>query len=757
MASSDQLDPADRTPESVTMGMVASHKAYKSDECIPCGAVIKMGFFFDAFGRNRDQDDKATSRYSNICRLWEAHRDNLDGRRNGQPNQFWYRFYYSGMGTPLNDDAKNNELISAATKVGKALGNKTLSDAKSTGKKVIGLDKLEGIKSKPVKTIKDASKNALSEMSWRPIAAAYQDLEKQVKAAPGTIGKVLGMAADDRWVRRGKAAARGALYNVKKDPLMAGWKVVKGIGGAAAIGILVDSIPQVRDSKAAMIFGTGVDDRLHCAMEQFKTAYEDAKSQMHKIQRIEVSVFGADRGGVIARAFVNELVRTYRHKSDTDLRIGVGSVSEAPIEIKFLGLLDAVSSFIAENKLLDLIPYVPLKQNFGDRALDVPAAVKRCVHFAAAHELRFYQRLDSLEKTRGDQYLYPGTSEDVTGGAPPGALGMRGELQRVVLRDMLNEAVMAGSAVDRMEDLKKLKPITFEKFSLAALITEGKATYKIKELVEAYREVVPYQKGLDFQAHMLVFLRWLAVRYKSSEFRETVTAKTEGMKRDHQVLVKERERAEATYQQERERHPVDRLALGQAQARMMAAQEAERQALRSTVAELARPVTKVWNRLESEASEQMRQLSHQDGLQASARKIREWRDLDTLDPYYAGDMETSADTVESLLMPPEARALAQAWKDAADGKNPLPPKVMALFDMLVHDTMLTSWHDHVLSSTLYFQTRATDTFGKTDAKKETAQKKSDAQLQQRVEAVRRAREMWPARGANQFKKFDVTI
>ncbi len=96
-----------------------------------------------------------------------------------------------------------------------------------------------------------------------------------------------------------------------------------------------------------------------------------------------------------------------------------------------------------------------VKQNYGDQKLSVPESVERCVHFAAAHELRFYQRLDSLEKTRGVQYLYPGTSEDITGGAPPGTLGARAELQRVVLRDMLNEAVSYGVVLDTMESMAK--------------------------------------------------------------------------------------------------------------------------------------------------------------------------------------------------------------------------------------------------------------------------------------------------------------
>ncbi|MDF3832235.1 hypothetical protein P3W85_04610 [Cupriavidus basilensis] len=63
------LDSADRTPQDVLDGMLSAHKPYKHDECIPCGAVVKMGFFFDAFGRHRKQDDSTMSRYSNISRL----------------------------------------------------------------------------------------------------------------------------------------------------------------------------------------------------------------------------------------------------------------------------------------------------------------------------------------------------------------------------------------------------------------------------------------------------------------------------------------------------------------------------------------------------------------------------------------------------------------------------------------------------------------------------------------------------------------
>jgi len=44
-------------------------------------------------------------------------------------------------------------------------------------------------------------------------------------------------------------------------------------------------------------------------------------------------------------------------------------------------------------------------------------------------------------------------------------------------------------------------------------------------------------------------------------------------------------------------------------------------------------------------------------------------------------MERSAQLVEAAMMSPEAVALAQAWRDGAEGRKPLAPEVMALFDL----------------------------------------------------------------------------
>ncbi|AOI95819.1 DUF2235 domain-containing protein [Burkholderia sp. LA-2-3-30-S1-D2] len=739
MTDKNPPDPSDRTPPEVRAAIGENQKAYPKDDCIPCGAVIHIGFFFDGFGRHRDYDEKNTSRYSNICRLWEAHRDNEDPRREQEPNQFWYPLYYSGLGTELNEEARKGQIVSAVFKLGKQGADAAGSIAVSAGENVTGVKRLP---INPKDTMTEGLKKGLKEFSYRPIVKSFKDLVDSVESAPRNIGRVLQLQRDNRWVRRGRAATRAILYDAKRNFLSTAQSAAKSV----FFGVVIDSIPWFRDNRAvARVFGTGVQDRLVAAMKQFEKSIEDVKQKMPKVQRIQVSIFGADRGCVNARALANELTQRYKRPSDTKLAYTDPkdpNQTAIPIEIKFLGLLDAVSSVMEENKLLGIVPVLGLlKQNYGDRELSVPASVQRCVHFAAAHELRFYQRLDSLEKTRGLQYLYPGTSEDITGGAPPGTLGARAELQRVVLRDMLNEAVSHGVVLDTMENLFKFKGETFAKFTLAKPISDGKTSYKIGELIDAYRQMVPYVARLNFVEHMQIFLRWMAVRYQSPAFRATVTSRFDDLASRHRERLKERNDAEAAYIALRnQRPPADSVTLGKALARWQDSVLPEMLSNRDAGVEKDRPSVGVWERIQSESEELMRRDSQQTGLQQSANRIRKMAQEGAL-PWDA-DPEFSASMIEAWMMTPEQETLIQAWKMGLSGKNPLPPKVMALFDLLVHDTMLTSWHDHVLSSTLYFQTRAIDTFGSSDYVSEEKKRKRDEKHGERVRKASEA--MTPA-------------
>jgi regulator of protease activity HflC (stomatin/prohibitin superfamily) len=742
-ANASALSPADKTPPNVVLGMASHIAATKNAEKLACQCDIHIGFFFDGFGRSRDLDDPASSRYSNICRLWEAHRDNKDDRRKDTPNEFWYSFYYSGLGTPLNDDAASNAIVSGALKVATNAGKAVMDKAKSTAKEATGVDKLDGVAklASPTKIGTKALKDSLSEMSFRPVVKAYKDIIKDIQEAPENIRNVLRLAEGNEWVTRGKASVRGLLYDARKNPLKAGWAVAKTVFS----DLIVDSIPLVRDSRAAStVFGTGVDARLTAALDQFEAAWKDAKAQIPKVRRIQVSVFGADRGAVIARAFVNELARKYKRANAEDL-----AIEGDAIDIKFLGMFDAVSSLIEENKLIGFLPLVGMvKQNFGDRPLGVPPAVKKCVHFAAAHELRFYQRLDSLEKTRGEQFLYPGTSEDITGGAPDGSMGFRAELQRVALRDMLNEALMAGVMLDRMEDLVKYKRETFLKFSLAAPINDGKSNYQMMDLIAAYRKIVPRTQGLDFTAHMKVFIQWLAVRYQSPEFRASVTSHADEVKAAQRAKQKRVEIAQAEFEAARAAKPFDQERYGRATGALFKAQQDDQSTMQKTIYELHRPFVSVWERLDSESKKitEMR-AQEQKRIDDEPRRKSQWQKLvdEREAPWRAKGMSPPGmpPTYQPArpLMSAEESILADAWIAASSGKTTLPDEVMALFDLLVHDTMLTSWHDHLLSSTLYFQTRAADAFGVTDAKEEDETRKQDNANAARIKQMQESMQM----------------
>lgn len=741
MAERIQLDPDDATPMSVYMELVCQNAGmFQKGDCIPCGATVRMGFFFDAFGRHRDLDDMFSSQYSNICRLWEAHRDMTDERR--PVNQFWFPFYYSGLGTPLNEDAQSNAWINASVAAAKLGGKQAASTAKSVGKSVARIDTpLE--QADVSKRVRRAAKDAVAEFSFRPIAQVFQEFRKDIENLPNTARRITNVlnASPERIWERTKAGGVALWRNVKNDLRRNPIKVAQGAARELFAGVVAENVPIVRDNAVmAQYFGTGVDTRLIAAMSQFEAAYKAVKVQMAKVRVIEVSVFGADRGCVLARVFVNDLAKKYKRKDDTDL-----AIDGVSIKIKFLGLLDAVSSIMSEedSKVVGMVPFLgTIKPNYKDRKLSVPASVERCVHFAAAHEMRFYQRLDSLEKTRGEQFLYPGTSSDVVGGAPNGSLGLHAELMRIPLRDMLREALKAGTAIDTMEDLLDKKPDTFKKFTIAQPIIANGKQYRIKQLVDAYRTLVPRKPGVDFLEHAKVFLRWMAVRYQDPKFRRLVADPVA----DWQQAVKEadtqRRAAKAKLDWELQRQGVsmnmlytrsqaDRATLLQLKAESDAAQkhyEAQ------VAAAPKHDYTSVWTRLERESNEMLRRASYQDGLRHSADQLKQRSDT------WDSDNRLSAKIVESTMLSDEQMALVQAWKEGIAGKNRLPPDVMALFDMLVHDTLLTSWQDHVLAPSLYFRTRDKDVFGSTDFEREDKQRKQDNFVAARVDEAARQSE-----------------
>ncbi|MEN5158493.1 phospholipase effector Tle1 domain-containing protein [Achromobacter spanius] len=766
--SSDQLPDQDRTPASVLKAMAENEAAYPKDSCTECGVTLRLGFFFDGFGRNKDLDKENPTFLSNVSRLWMAHYN--AGNKPVTSKQRWYGFYYSGLGVDLNEGAKEQILVSALTLAGGKMADKAVSSVQDAAKNITRLDEVPDVDA--TGRAKKAVQQSIKDGSFHPMVKAYKDVVKDVQTLPEKTVRIWNALDPDRIRNRAQATLRGFWSDFKKNPLKVAWTAGKN----AAKATLLEGVPVVRDNAVvAELMGTGVDTRLDAARRQFEQAYQAENAGTEKVVRIEVCVFGADRGGVIAKQFVNDIVKKYKRRHDTDLAIiGKDGAPDAKIVIRFLGLFDSVASIMEESWFLEFIPFTDLiKQTHKDRTLTIPAAVEKAVHFAAAHELRRNQRLDSLEKTRGLQYLYPGSSGDVTGVAPLGSLGTRASLSRVPLREMMNLALAHGAAMHSMESLAVRDLALYQMLSLADSIEDEGQTYHVQELVDAYREIVKYEPGCDFVPHMEVFLRWLAVRYQDPVFRAGMSDPAEQWIKDRDFFTPEQELA----QERRRLGMLSREELAKpettARARELEALANERRERANASRGEAPPqrFLPLWERLEEEykgleeaerqdaATEQRRQDMERNQPE-QLRAIERWdQDAVFRENMRLGRRPGDPDYVEKLPDPfadkkadrAMQRRLLTAWRDARDGKTQLPPKVMTLFDWLVHDAMLSSWPDHLLASTrMYFRVRDKDVFAKTDAKAEMEQRAKDMRNAEKVEAMaarneQNIRQMTPAR------------
>ncbi len=766
--SSDQLPEQDRTPASVLKAMAENEAAYPKDSCTECGITLRMGFFFDGFGRNKDLDKENPTFLSNVSRLWMAHYN--AGNQPVTGKQRWYGFYYSGLGIDLNEGAKENILVSALTLAGGKVVDKAVSSAQDAAKNITRLDEVPDADA--TGRAKKAVQQSIKDGSFHPMVKAYKDVVKDVQTLPEKTVRIWNALDPDRIRNRTQATLRGFWSDFKKNPLKVAWTAGKN----AAKATVLEGVPVVRDNAAvAELMGTGVDTRLDAARRQFEQAYQAENAGTEKVVRIEICVFGADRGGVISKQFINDIVKKYKRRHDTDLAIiGKDGAPNAKIVIRFLGLFDCVASIMEESWFLEFIPFTDLiKQTHKDRTLTVPAAVEKAVHFAAAHELRRNQRLDSLEKTRGLQYLYPGSSGDVTGVAPLGSLGTRASLSRVPLREMMNLALAHGAAMHSMESVAARDLALYQMLTLTGSIEDAGQTYHVQDLVAAYRELVKYEPGCDFAPHMEVFLRWLAVRYQDPVFRAGMSDPAEAWIKDRDFFTPQQELTE----EQRRLSALSREELAKpettARARELEALVNERRERANASRGEAPPqrFLPLWERLEEEYKS-LEEAERQDAATEQRRLDMERNQPDRLRTIETRERETivnenmrhgrkpgDPDYVEKLPDPladmKAERAIQQrlltAWRDARDGKTQLPPKVMTLFDWLVHDAMLSSWPDHLLASTtMYFRVRDKDVFAKTDAKAEMEQRAKDMRNAEKVEAMaarseQNIRQMTPAR------------
>lgn len=179
----------------------------------------------------------------------------------------------------------------------------------------------------------------------------------------------------------------------------------------------------------------------------------EALGQHRLIKVIDVSLFGFSRGAALARAFSNRVLKHCKREGD-------GLVFEGyPLRQSFLGIFDTVASFGVPSKNVRL--------PFEERELIVSPLVERCVHYVAAHEVRFSFPVDLIRKNgtlAGEwvENVYPGVHSDVGGGYGPSDQGIDNNFSRIPMRDMMREAVVSGVRMKSYEQIRDTEAPLFE-------------------------------------------------------------------------------------------------------------------------------------------------------------------------------------------------------------------------------------------------------------------------------------------------------
>ena len=163
------------------------------------------------------------------------------------------------------------------------------------------------------------------------------------------------------------------------------------------------------------------------------------------------------------------------------------AIDGVSIQIKFVGLLDAVSSAMSEEagELIGMVPYLGMiKTSYKDRRAYQPVC---SVVFILPRRTRC--ALSASRQSRED----PRRAIPLSGyelrrrwRRPKGFAWLQRRVDADSLRDMLLEALKAGAVMDTMEDLRDKKPDTFRKFTIAQPINADGKQYRIKQLVDAY-------------------------------------------------------------------------------------------------------------------------------------------------------------------------------------------------------------------------------------------------------------------------------
>ncbi|EOG7641584.1 hypothetical protein ACLINF_003319, partial [Vibrio cholerae] len=432
-----------------------------------CALAWQVGFFFDGMHRNVNQDSE-TGRLSNVSRLFRAYpiQESMDF----DSSYLYSAEYISGLGTAYEDQTAER-LHSIMDSQQAALLDNILDSVSGQSKEAA------------VDTLFEANKK-----NWFDTLSNHLDELFSIKGA--------------------KAVITDTAENVAKK-------------------VTLEALPALRDNPMVMEqFMTGIDARVDGAKNGFKDQFTLLKSKNAlPIKLIQVSVFGADLGGILARRFIDELLEDVCTKQGEDY-----IYEGAKVEVTFAGLFDCTrrSSLDSGDTMNDVFSFAgillkPLEWIGGGKVIDfdkpLHGAVKKALHLVAAHERRVYRPLVPLGplKSGWDESLLPGISEDITGGLLPNEQRPSAELSRVALHQMYHAARSGEVPFPNFNTLQELDPLTAAYF----VMHDNLAGKSVQYYTHRYMQQAGNKKlsRQAFENHQYIYSWWLGKQYADYKAR----------------------------------------------------------------------------------------------------------------------------------------------------------------------------------------------------------------------------------------------
>jgi len=223
-------------------------------------------------------------------------------------------------------------------------------------------------------------------------------------------------------------------------------------------------------------------ERLHGELSALQKKHSGRSGQLNRsIKKVWVNVFGFSRGAASARVFVNRLINTWAPGGMIS-----GSI---PFEVNFLGIFDTVASVGLPDTVTAAVNLVDLDGHWAwtaEGALNIPASVRKCVHFFSIHEQRMSFPLDSIREKqaypvgapRRIEVAYPGVHSDVGGGYAFNEEGKSrdgdgSKLSQIALHNMYIEALKAGVPLSVKTDKTPLPKIVEQDFHISSSVARA--------------------------------------------------------------------------------------------------------------------------------------------------------------------------------------------------------------------------------------------------------------------------------------------